>query len=183
MGLFSFSNKKRKFKLSKKDFKTSREDFEVISVKFRDDFLKKFPQVKKKENYSGKQTIITNTTTIDLFRNKVDITYDKNELEITEEQFIEHINQKIEWIANNEKTINFRIANKLVSLKNNNWLDKNESKISKDEFIKRITLKTIFFYGDGNSLLTFDDDKLFLEHQIVASLNRRNKLNNINLSG
>ena len=183
MGLFSIFKKKGDSNLTKEDFKSSEENYEVISVKFSDDFFKKFPQVKKKKNYTGKKTLITKSTKIDLFGNNIQILYDMNVIEQKEERFIEYINQKIVWITKNEKTINSRIANKLVLLKNNNWLEQNETKISKIEFIKRISLSMIFFHGDGNAKLTFEDDDLFWGHQILVNLNKRNKLNEIHISG
>ena len=118
-----------------------------------------------------------------IFGNKVEITYDPSKIELNENKFIEQINRKLDWIADNEKTLNNGIAKKLVPLKNESWLDENESEISNGEFIKRIQLKSITFYGDGNSELSYDDNDLFWEHQIVADLSIKNKLTDVNIRG
>ena len=183
MGLFSRFRKKGEFNLSKSDFKTESEDFEVLSVKLSGDFFEKFPQAKKKENYTGKNTLISNSTKITLFGNQVKISYDPSEVESNENKFIDQINRKLNWIADNELTLKNGIAKKLVPLKNQSWLNENETEISNNEFIKRIKLDGITFYGDGNSELTFDDDDLFWEHQIVADLSTKNKLTEINIRG
>lgn len=183
MGLFSKFKKKGKFNLTKSDFKTESEDFEVVSVKLSDDFFEKFPQAKKKENYTGKNTLITNSTKVNLLGNKVEITYDPSEIELNENKFIDLINNKLNWISNNEETIKHEIVNKLLSLKNDSWLNENESEISKSDFIKRIKLNEITFYGDGSSELTFEDDDLFWGHQIVTELNLNNDLINIDIRG
>jgi len=183
MGLFSRFKKKGEYNLSKSDFKTESEDFEVLSVKLSGDFFEKFPQAKKKENYTGKNTLITNSTKINILGNQVEITYDPSEIELNENKFIDLINNKLNWISNNEETLKNGIAKNLVPLKNDSWLNENESEISNDEFIKRIKLNRITFYGNGDSELTFDDDDLFWGHQIVADLSVKNKLTDINIRG
>jgi hypothetical protein len=183
MGLFSRFKKKGKFNLSKSEFKTESEEFEVLSVKVSGDFFDKFPQAEKKENYVGKNTLISNSAKIILFGNQVEITYDPSEIELNENKFIDQINSRLNWISDNEKTLKNGIAEKLVPLKNESWLDETETEISNNEFVKRIQLSRITFYGDGNSELTFDDNDLFWEHQIVADLNAKNKLTDINIRG
>ncbi len=183
MGIFSRFKKKGNINLSKSDFKTESEDFEVLSVKVSDDFYEKFPQAKKKENYTGKNTLITNSTKISLFGNNVEITYDPSGIELNENKFIDQINRNLNWIADNESGIKSGIAKKLLPLKNENWLEENESELSQSEFIKRIKLTSISFFGKGNSELIFDDGDIFWEHDIVADLNTKNKLTDINIRG
>ena len=105
MGLFSRFKKKGKFNLLKSDFKTESEDFEVVSVKLSDDFFEKFPQAKKKENYTGKNTLVTNKAKINLFENQVEIIFDPSEIELNENRFIELINHRLNWISDNEETL------------------------------------------------------------------------------
>ncbi|WP_422860405.1 DUF2262 domain-containing protein [Flagellimonas sp. S174] len=183
MALFSRFKKKGEYNLSKSDFKTESEDFEVLSLKLSGDFFEKFPQAKKKENYKGKKALITNSSKINLFGNQVKIAYNPSEIELNENKFIDLINNKLNWISNNEETLKNGIAKKLVPLKNDSWLNENESEISNSEFIKRIELNGITFYGDGSSELTFDDDDLFWEHQIVVDLGIKNNLSSINIRG
>ena len=183
MGIFSKFKKKGKFNLSKSDFKPKNIDFEVLSVKFSDGFFQKFPQAKKKNNYIGKNSLITKTTSISLFGNRIGVMYDPSEIELIEDKFIDKINQNLNWIADNENGIKSGIAEKLLSLKNENWLEENETKLSESEFIKRIKLNAVSFFGNGNSELIFDDGDLFWEHQIVANLNTKNKLTDINIRG
>ena len=114
MGLFSRFNKKEGFRLSKSDFKTEREDFEVLSVKVSGDFFEKFPQAKKKEKYTGKNTLITNSAKITLFGNQVELMYDPNEIELEESEFIDRINRRLNWVADNEKKLKNGIAKKRV---------------------------------------------------------------------
>ncbi|WP_179007478.1 DUF2262 domain-containing protein [Winogradskyella forsetii] len=183
MGIFSRFKKKGNINLSKSDFKTESEDFEVLSVTVSGDFFEKFPQAKKKDNYTGKSTLVTNTTSLSLFGNKVDITYDPSEIELNENKFIEQINRNLNWIADNESGIKSGITKKLLPLKNENWLEENESELSESEFIKRIKLTSISFFGKGNSELIFSDGDLFWKHDIVADLNTKNKLTDINIRG
>ena len=183
MGIFSRFNKKGNINLSKSDFKTESEDFEVLSVKVSGDFFEKFPQAKKKDNYTGKTTLITNTVTLPLFGNKVEITYDPSEIELNEDKFIDQMNRTLNWIADNESGIKSGVTKKLLPLKNENWLEENEIELSESEFIKRIKLSSISFFGDGSSELIFDDGDLFWEHQIVADLSGKNKLTEINIRG
>lgn len=183
MGLFSRFKKKGEFNLSKSDFKTESKDFEVISVKLSGDFFEKFPQAKKKENYTGKNTLITNSTKVNLLGNQVEISYDPSEIELTENNFFDLINSKLNWISNNGETLKSGIAKKLVSLKNDSWLNENEPEISNSDFIKRIKLNGITFYGNGSSELTFEGDDLFWGHQIVADLGLKNKLTDVNICG
>nr|WP_308992897.1 DUF2262 domain-containing protein [Mariniflexile sp. KMM 9835]MDQ8212461.1 DUF2262 domain-containing protein [Mariniflexile sp. KMM 9835] len=183
MGIFSRFKKKGDVNLSKSDFKTQSEDFEVLSVKVSGDFFEKFPQAKKKDNYTGKSTLITNTAILSLFGNKVKITYNPSEIELNEDKFINQMNRNLNWIANNESEIKIGISKKLLILKNESWLQENESELSKNEFIKRIKLTSISFFGKGNSELIFDDGDLFWEHEIVADLNTKNKLTDVNIRG
>ncbi|WP_191858940.1 DUF2262 domain-containing protein [Hanstruepera ponticola] len=183
MGIFSRFKKKGNINLSKSDFKTESEDFEVLSVKLSGDFFEKFPQAKKKDSYTGKSKLITNTATLSLFGNNIKITYDPSEIELNEDKFIDQMNRNLNWIADNESGIKNGITKKLLTLKNENWLEENESELSESEFIKRIKLTSISFFGEGNSELIFDDGDLFWEHEIVAVLNTKNKLTEINIRG
>lgn len=183
MGLFSRFRKTGKFNLSRSDFKTESEDFEVLSVKVSGDFFEKFPQAKKTDNYTGKNTLITNSVKIALFGNQVVIRYSPSEIGMHEKKFIDKINKKLNWVANNEIYLNNEIAKKLVPLKNESWLGENEDDISNDEFIKRVQISNITFYEDGNTELVFEDDDLFLGHQIIVDLSIKNKLTGINIRG
>jgi hypothetical protein len=183
MGIFSKFKNSGNFNLSKSDFKTGSDDFEVISVKVSDDFYDLFPQAKKNEKCTGESTLITNTSSVSLFENKVVILYDPNEIELNEDIFINQINRNLNWIVDNENGIKCSIAKKLISLKNESWLKENETELTETEFIKRIKLTSIFFFGKGNSELIFNDGNLFCEHEIVAVLNTKYKLTDINIRG
>ncbi|WP_291869370.1 DUF2262 domain-containing protein [Maribacter sp.] len=182
MGIFNIK-KRGYFKLSKADFKTKKDDFELVSVKFSGNFFEKLSQETEKENSTEELAQITNTASIILFKNKVEIVYNPSEIELEEDKFITLINQKLNWINNNKSLINIEITKKLLPLKNENWLEENETKISEIEFVKRIRLASILFLEDGSSELIFNDGNLFWEHQIVADLSAKNKLIAINIRG
>ncbi|MBQ0737068.1 DUF2262 domain-containing protein [Aquimarina celericrescens] len=183
MGIFSRFKNKGNINLLKSDFKSESEDFEVLSVKVSGEFFEKFPQAKKKDNYVGESTLITNTAKLSLFGNKVDITYDPSEIELNEDKFIDQINRNLNWIAENESELKSRVTEKLLPLKNENWLDENEAELSENDFVKRIKLTSISFFGKGNSEMIFDDGDLFWGHEIVADLNVKNKLTDVNVRG
>lgn len=183
MGIFSRFKGNRKFNLTKSDFKTESEDYEVESVKFSEGFFDKLPQAEKKESSLGMSTLTTNTALVTMFRNKVEIIYDPSDLAFKEDKFIIKINEKLNWIINNENKINSKIAEELLGLKNESWLEENEPELTTKQFIKKITLTSIYFFDELSSELIFNDGGLFWEHQIVADLNTKNILTDVNIRG
>lgn len=183
MGIFSKFKKTKTFNLTKSDFKSESKDFDVLSVEISGDLFDKLPQSEKQESGLGKSTLTTNTALVNMFRNKVEIIYDPSELIIKEGDFISKINEKLNWIINNENEINNEIANKLLGLKNESWLEENESELSERKFIKKIKLVAINFFDELSSELIFDDGGLFWEHEIVVDLDTNNALTAVNIRG
>ncbi|PWH84317.1 hypothetical protein DIS18_07225 [Algibacter marinivivus] len=187
MGIFSWFNKKASFNLKKSDFKIENESFydseasELVNVEFAKDVTEW-----KKENGITEDRELNydrSVANLLLFGNQVEIVYHHAEIELNENDFLNEINKKLNWVSKNQKEINNDIARKLVPLKNGSWLGENESKISKNNFLNRIRLDSILFFGDLSFELIYDDGNLFWKHQIVVDLNKDNKLINIDIQG
>ncbi|AEE18503.1 DUF2262 domain-containing protein [Dokdonia sp. 4H-3-7-5] len=183
MRLFSRFKNKGNFKLSIEDFTTEKDEYEVESVSFSGDFFDKFPQVDKEESRLRKAVLITKTAIVAIFGKDVEIRFDPTEITISEEKFVNQINSKLQWIAQNEHKINSRIAKKLLDLKNDSWLEENQAKLTKEQFITAITLKSISFFEDISCELIFDDGDLFWQHEIIANLSSKNKLTDASIRG
>jgi len=181
MGIFSKFKKTKKYNLKKSDFTTEKEESEVEVTFTSEEFAKSLAEFKKKEgipetkNETNKFTSVTSFANITLFGNETRIQYDPTELEIDENIFINQLNQKLNWISENKKIINQGITDKLLPLKNEDWIEKNEEQLSEKQFIKHLNLTSILFFHDGSSQLGFDDGNLFFGHYIMVDLSRDNK--------
>ncbi|WP_282074860.1 DUF2262 domain-containing protein [Maribacter aquivivus] len=189
MGIFSRLRKNQNYSLKKADFKTEKEEYQSEVTFISEDFKKSLAEWKKKEgiadikNETGKIISIANHTDVDILRNKVRVQYDPTELEIDEGLFITKLNEKLDWISRNENEINSAITEKLLPLKNEDWIEENETIISKKEFVKRIKLTFILVFDDTSLELVYDDGDLFWKHQIVVDLNKENKITDVDISG
>ncbi|TVZ22266.1 uncharacterized protein DUF2262 [Dokdonia sp. Hel_I_63] len=183
MRLFSRLKNTGDFKLSITDFKIEKDKYEVESVSFSGDFFDKFPKADKEESRIGKAVLITRTAIVSIYGKDVEIRFDPTEITTSEEEFVNQINLKLHWIAQNEHKINSRIAKKLLDLKNDSWLEENQPQLTKEQFIAAITLKSISFFEDVSCELIFDDGDLFWQHEIVANLSTKNKLTDASIRG
>lgn len=187
MGIFSRFNKKPNFNLKKSDFKTETDSFydEESSPPINEEFAKTVAKWKEEKGIKNDAELNydTNSTRVLLFGNKVEITYTPSEIELNESDFINGLNQKLNWISKNKDKINNQVTKKLLPLKNENWLNDNESKITESDFVNRIKLGSILFFGDLSYELVYNDGNLFWGHQIVANLNEKNELTNIDIQG
>lgn len=183
MRLFSRLKDTGDFQLSIEDFKIEKDEYEVESVSFSGDFFDKFPQANRKESYLGKSVLITKTAIVSIYGKNVEIRFDPTEITTSEEEFVNQINLKLHWIAQNEHKINSRIAKKLLDLKNDSWLEENQPQLTKEQFIAAITLKSISFFEDVSCELIFDDGDLFWQHEIIANLSSKNKLTDASIRG
>ncbi len=75
------------------------------------------------------------------------------------------------------------IAQELLDIKNENWLEKGQSPISKEDFISQIQLKRISFFEDGDFIACFDDGATFWGHEIHVDGNVNGKINGVELFG
>jgi len=60
-------------------------------------------------------------------------------------------------------------ADKLLKIFNQSWLDEGEQPISREKFIMFLTIKNLDFFPDQNYELIFDDNGLFLGHEVIVS--------------
>jgi hypothetical protein len=70
-----------------------------------------------------------------------------------------------EW----SKRIQDYSVDRLLELKNDNWLEEGEQKVSPKNFKKRITLKSVNIYPGGHFEFWYDDGDLFWGHAIQVS--------------
>ena len=187
MGIFSRFNKKASFNLKKSDFKIETDSFydSESSPPVNEEFAKLVSEWKKEKGISDDKELNydRSVTNLLLFGNQVEIIYHHGQIEFSESDFINEINKKLDWISENQKEINYYIVRKLLPLKNESWLNDNESKITEKDFIKRIKLGSILFFGDLSSELVYNDGNLFWGHYIVADLNKKNELTNVDIQG
>lgn len=189
MGIFSWFNKNQSFKLKKTDFKTKKEEYKIKITSVNEEFaisiaeFKKQNDIPERKNETDKITSVTNYTDVTIFSNTVRVQYDPTELQIQENIFISELNEKLNWITENETTINSAITKKLLPLKNENWIEENEKKISEKEFIKRIKLTSILIFDDTSLELEYDDGDIFYAHQIIVDLNKENEITNVDIHG
>jgi len=67
------------------------------------------------------------------------------------------------------KTMNEFLGDKVLALKNNNWLEENEERLQRGDLLDRTTLGHIRVYPDRSFEFVFYDDGIFLEHDIVLN--------------
>ena len=120
---------------------------------------------------------------ISLFKQSVGIRFDPTELEIPLKDYIEQLNEKLNWIAANRKTIEETICHELLETKNEDWLEEGEKEVSEKDFMKRLTLEDINFFDDSSAELYFNDGDLFWGHSIVIDLSADYQLDDIKLAG
>ncbi len=72
---------------------------------------------------------------------------------------------------------------KLLPLKNQNWLDEGEEELSPQQFEARIEPESIVFYPDRSFELCFDDGDLFSGHVILVSGSVSGELSDAEIAG
>jgi len=71
------------------------------------------------------------------------------------------------------KTIENRMIDEMIILKNESWLEEEEKEISKEEFQKEINLYAINTYEDGSVELYYKANDLFWGHEIQTSADNK----------
>lgn len=82
----------------------------------------------------------------------------------------------------NADAINFA-TERLLGLKNNDWLGEDEEPISRAEFGKRLSLNSIAIEAGEEFVLSFDDGNLFWGHTITVQGSLRDGLTDVGLAG
>ena len=77
-----------------------------------------------------------------------------------------HIEQLIKW--GYYENILIAMENKMLALKNKEWLREGEKEMTLEEFRKNIIFENIMFYDDGTSELYCDANDMFNEYYIEA---------------
>lgn len=187
MGIFSRFNKKTTFNLKKPDFKVEDDSFydSDESGPLNEEIAKHAAEWRKEQDIPEDREFSYDRSVaiIHLFGNEVEIIYWPGQIELNENDFIDKINQKLNWISKNQNELNSRVVRILLPLKNESWLEENESRINEKTFMNRIKLISIIFFDDLSSELVYDDGNLFWSHQIVADLSEENELTNADIQG
>ena len=87
------------------------------------------------------------------------------------------------WLPSTYEIIRDFCASKLLSLKNETWLEEDEEPLTKERFAEIITLKSIAAYSDGSLTLYFDDNDIFWGHSIVVYVRKNHVLYDANIAG
>ena len=86
------------------------------------------------------------------------------------------------WLELNDESARVFCASKLLSLKNETWLEGQEEPLTKEEFIERLELESILAFSDGSFSLYFDDNDIFWGHGVVVNV-ENSVLLDVNLAG
>jgi len=107
-----------------------------------------------------------------------------SDFEINERAKAEILAIKISgWIkVNLEKSKEF-VAEKLLKLKNEDWLLENEKPLGREKFIESIEFDGILAFSGGNFEIYFKDNNLFGGHTIIVDINESFEFEDVNIAG
>lgn len=178
MGLFARRKKPETFHLTQEDFKTTTETFTGSSANSEPG-----KELKPEDWEESTSELTTSEALISLYGQSIDISFDPTKLEMDLEPYISLVNEKLNWLGAHREKVEEAIADKLLELKNESWLDENEKPVSKKAFMKRLTIESIEFYHDSSAQLWFDDGDLFWGHAVTIDLTENLELEDATLSG
>lgn len=91
-----------------------------------------------------------------------------DEVELIEliERYKENFSDKHRW---DDKTRKYA-ASKLISLKNDFWLEDNEGEMKESEFVSLISLEALVLYPDGSYSFWYRDGDIFFGHVIILAI-------------
>lgn len=99
---------------------------------------------------------------------------------------VEQLNQNLK---NTEKlipileTIEDKMVEEMLALKNETWLEEGETKLSKDQFQKEIKINVVITYEDGSIEIYYNANDLFWGHEIQTSLDDKHNYKDSTLVG
>jgi len=135
------------------------------------------------ESKQGKSVIKEYKRLGKVWDQNVEITFDPEGVDRDLESFVFKVETLVHRINNSQKSFENAIARRLLSLKNETWLEENEKPISKSQFISRIKLTNISFFSDLSAELYFDDGQLFWGHTIVIDITKSGRVEDANIAG
>jgi hypothetical protein len=147
--------------------KTIDEELEKIlkeqtkQIIYKDDTLGRFILDKRFDIYTKK---------IEWDNKNVELNIEKYKGKRLSDAFItanEFIREQIMW---DQKVKKFA-ANKLLKLKNEEWLEENEKEITLEQFVERINVENINIFSRKRFEIYFDDGDIFWGHEIIVSGN------------
>lgn len=80
-----------------------------------------------------------------LWNQLVEVIFQTDEQINTNIEFVNEINQHLNWLTKSKKYIDNAIIDKLFDIKNNNWVEKKQLSFEPEVFLKSIFLTTISF--------------------------------------
>jgi hypothetical protein len=182
MGIFSFLGNKDSFNLKKSDFKYEKKEVKVESSGTSESLLNSIAEFKRKAGYTEKEinsnptaepskfSIETSITKVSLFGQTIEINYDPSEIQMSEDEYIVGINQRLNWASKNKTEIESVIVRDLLLLKNESWLNEEEIAISQKDFVDSLTLTSLSFDHVLAFNLNFNDGDLFWGHEIILQI-------------
>lgn len=100
----------------------------------------------------------------------------------SEESFSEATRNTFKFLSANEPLIRDKIAVSMSEFYNGTWGDGDT--ITPQQLAQRISLTSVYFYGEGNGELYYKaDDDLFTDHTICAPINAGGEIGRPELAG
>lgn len=89
------------------------------------------------------------------------------------------------WLQTNLPAAIDFCTSKLLTLKNETWLDEDEDEqpLSAEAFAERVEWRSVVAYSEGSFTLYFDDNDLFWGHSIIVEVDKDLQLKRANLAG
>lgn len=92
-------------------------------------------------------------------------------------------NRVCEWLDENFERVTKFVANELLSLKNDQWLEEDEPAVSEADFLNTIELDGLNVFTDGSFEVLFKDGDLFWGHWINVDIDSDFNLRQADLWG
>jgi hypothetical protein len=176
-------NTKDEFDLKFSDFDTKTHAAEVISVKLSPDFYELFPEAKQPMKTGNKLEVKTMIVEVIFWGRSVEVTFDADVSSNSLEEFINKINNQLNWLIKNKHMVDEVIIRDLLSLKNDSWLDEDKAALSREKFIEKICLTSIDFDEKAGINLHYDDGDTFFGHTIVVEISSKREIKEASIAG
>ena len=179
-------NELGEFSLRLSDFEVKNQRSTVTSVWIDPEFEKAIKTATKSDiKTRGKKADIIELrwyfVRIILWGHAVEIVFDPEIASKSLDDFIQKINQQLNWLTKSKNSINNVIIHNLLHLKNDDWLSEGQLPLNKEDFLKSIYPISIKFSRHAAFELEYNDGNLFGGHSINLNVSSEREITDASL--
>ncbi len=105
---------------------------------------------------------------VNIWNCSAELVYQEEKTEISKK--LDSINDKLNWLDFNMRTVLNKICMDLLELKNSTWLEEHETGLTEELFVDNLSLDSIQYYENNDLIISFKENNMFGGHIVQIGI-------------